>query len=98
MLDFNPTPPRDATESWARLIRLVESIQDVKLIKGVSLLEGSEGVTLPHGCTRKVPAAVLVQLTGVGAATAVATVGAVDATHVTIYSTTDATADLFVVL
>lgn len=103
-LDWGNQPPESLGDLFARLVRLVASVQDVKLIKRlpdaspILLTAGAVGTLVPHGETRKAPKSVVVQLVGDGPSTAVTTVGEITATHVRIFSTATVQVELAVYL
>lgn len=99
-VDLDPTtPPRDLLDLFGRMIRAFASVGQRRTVKSlpngqpITLASGAAGVLVPHGA-RPAPAAVQVQLVGEAASSVVATVGAIDATHVRIYATGAAQAHL----
>jgi hypothetical protein len=93
MLEFLPAQPRDLVEAWDRIKRLVASVLDVQLIRAQTLVTGSAGNLVAHGLKRP-PKGAVAQVVGVGASTAVITIGAIDDAFVKVYVTANCTADI----
>jgi hypothetical protein len=93
MLDFLPAQPRDLVEAWDRIKRLVASVLDVQPVRAQALVTGAAGNLVAHGL-KQPPKGAVAQVVGVGASTAVITIGAIDAKFVTVYTTANCTADI----
>lgn len=83
-----------------RLDALVDSLGQVErqlLTAHALTVTGAAGQLVPHGRTRP-PRSVRVQLVGDTAVSAIVTVGAIDATHVRVYTTAACKVDVYGVL
>jgi hypothetical protein len=103
-VDFDrATPPRDLLDLFGRVVRAFSSVSQGRTLKTlpngdpILLASGADGVLVPHG-QRPPPKSVQAQIVGTSASSVIATVGAIDQTHVRVYATGAAQAHLILEL
>lgn len=92
MLDWNfNVAVKEVGDLLSRVNSLVQSLSDLRHVKGVALVAGSQKIA--HG-GRSIPRQVKVIVAGDTASTAIVTRGAMDRFYVTLHATADCTVDL----